>query len=59
LDDIARDTYETKVIKAHRIENLENPTQLDQEPLPYDQYQRERRKMMLDSDETSDATETK
>lgn len=55
LDDISRDTYESKVRKAHRIENLEDPTQIGQEPPTYDQYQRERKKLTSDHEETSPA----
>lgn len=40
MDDIARDTYE-KNVSEQRIENLGDPNY--EEPLTYDQYQRERK----------------
>lgn len=43
LDDIARDTYE-KNARAQSIENLEN--HVYEEPLTYDQYQRERKRVV-------------
>ena len=43
LDDISRDTYE-KNAREKRIENLGNPAY--EEPPTYDQYQRERNKMI-------------
>lgn len=46
LDDMARDTYEANE-KNKRAESLEIRMQAD-EPLPYDQYQRERKEMMAD-----------
>ena len=52
-DDISRDTYESKVIKKQRIENLDDPTQIGQEPPTYDQYQRERKELTSDHEETS------
>ena len=42
LDDISRDTYESIRKKAHRIDNLGNPTPIVQENPGYDQCQRER-----------------
>ncbi len=59
LDDISRDTYESKVIKAHRIDNIGNPTPIDQEPLSYDQYQKERRKMISGDEDTLPDTSEK
>lgn len=53
LDDISRDTYESKVRKAQRIENLDDPTQIGQESPTYDQYQRERKELTSDHNETS------
>jgi len=43
LDDISRDTYEQKA-REQRVENLEDLT--FKEPLTYDQYQRERKKLI-------------
>lgn len=43
LDDISRDTYEKKA-RGQRVENLEDLT--FKEPLTYDQYQRERKKLI-------------
>jgi hypothetical protein len=45
LDDISRDTYE-KNMKKQRIDNIGNPNY--EEPLSYDQYQRERKRMLSD-----------
>jgi hypothetical protein len=45
LDDISRDTYE-KNLRKKRIENIEDPNY--EEPLSYDQYQRERKDMLSD-----------
>ena len=47
LDDISRDTYENEV-RDQRIENLGDPTY--EEPLTYDQYQRERKKLKSDQE---------
>jgi hypothetical protein len=47
LDDISRDTYENSV-RRQRIENLDNPAY--EEPLTYDQYQRERKESYGDSE---------
>ena len=53
LDDIARDTYEKKA-REEQIENLGNP---GYEPPPtYDQYQRERKKL-ISKEEASTAAE--
>ena len=41
LDDISRDTYENNV-REQRIENLGDPAY--EEPLTYEQYQKERKK---------------
>lgn len=54
LDDISRDTYENNV-NAQRIENLGNPTY--NEPLSYDQYQKERKKMTTNREATSSGPE--
>jgi hypothetical protein len=43
LDDISRDTYEKKA-REQRVENL--PDHTLEEPLTYDQYQRERKKLI-------------
>jgi hypothetical protein len=45
LDDISRDTYENN-LRKHRVENIEDPN--NEEPPSYDQYQRERKKMLSD-----------
>ena len=54
LDDISRDTYE-KNVKEQRIENSENPNY--KEPPTYDQYQKKRKELISDHDETSSETE--
>ena len=46
LDDIARDTYE-KNLRKQRIENIEDPNYED--PPSYNQYQRERKKIIQDN----------
>jgi len=43
LDDISRDTYEKKA-REQRFENIRIPT--FEEPLTYDQYQIERKKVL-------------
>ena len=43
LDDISRDTYEKKA-REQRSENLGDPTY--KKPLTYDQYQKERKKLI-------------
>ena len=50
MDDISRDTYENNARKQH-IENLGNP--IDEEYKTYDQYQRERKELTSDHEETS------
>ena len=54
LDDIARDTYH-KNSRAQRSENLGNPGY--QEPLTYDQYQRERKVLISDNEAIPSLTE--
>ena len=49
LDDIARDTYE-KNLRKQRIENIEDPNYED--PPSYNQYQRERKKIIQDNQAT-------
>lgn len=49
LDDIARDTYEKKA-KEQRIEHLGDPTY--EEPPTYDQYQREKKKVISKDEES-------
>jgi hypothetical protein len=49
LDDISRDNYE-KNLRKQRIENIENPNYED--PLTYNQYQRERKKLIQDNQAT-------
>ena len=48
LDDIARDTYEKKAKEQH-IENLGDPAY--EAPPTYDQYQRERKKLISTQEE--------
>ena len=45
LDDISRDTYENN-LRKQRVENIGNLNY--EEPPSYDQYQRERKKMLSD-----------
>ena len=45
LDDISRDTYE-KNMRKQRIENIEDPNY--EEPPSYDQYQKERKRVLSD-----------
>ena len=45
MDDISRDTYE-KNVREQRTENIGNPTY--EEHQTYDQYQRERKKLISD-----------
>lgn len=49
LEDISRDTYEKKA-REQRSENLGNPSY--KEPPTYDQYQKERKKLNSDQEET-------
>ncbi|MGV7223616.1 MAG: hypothetical protein ACQ9MH_19065 [Nitrospinales bacterium] len=49
LDDIARDTYE-KNLRKQRFENIEDPNYED--PPSYNQYQRERKKIIQDNQAT-------
>jgi hypothetical protein len=46
LGDISRDTYENN-LRKHRIENIEDPYY--EEPPSYDQYQRERKRILIRS----------
>ena len=46
LDDIFRDTYENSV-RRQRNENIRKPNY--EEPLSYDQYQRERKELIPDN----------
>jgi hypothetical protein len=50
LDDISRDTYENN-LRKQRIENMEDPSY--EEPPSYDQYQRERKKILSDPGKTN------
>ncbi len=54
MDDVARDTYEKKV-KEERIESLGDPTY--EEPPTYDQYQRERKKLLSKQEESTSEVE--
>ena len=47
LEDISRDTYE-KNVRAQQHDKIINHTQTAEEPLTYDQYQRERKELMTD-----------
>jgi hypothetical protein len=49
LDDISRDNYE-KNLRKQRIENIEDPNYED--PPSYNQYQRERKKIIQDNQAT-------
>jgi len=49
LDDIARDTYE-KNMRKQRVENIEDPNYED--PPSYNQYQRERKRIIQDNQAT-------
>lgn len=53
VGDISRDTYE-KNLRKQRIEHLGDPTYEEQPS--YDQYQRERKKMLQDSGITQTTT---
>ena len=55
LDDISRDTYENN-LRRQRNENLGDPNY--EKPPSYDQYQRERKEMLSDS-EITQTTERK
>ena len=57
LDDIARDTYEANE-KRIRSDNIENQLQIDG-PLTYDQYERDRRKLLAGEDARPSETEKK
>ena len=54
LDDISRDTYE-KNVREQRLENLGDPHY--EEPPSYEQYQRERKEMLSDTEATPSAIE--
>jgi hypothetical protein len=51
LDNISRGIYDQNVKKQH-MENLSNPIQTGNESLSYDQYQRLRKEIILDTEET-------
>ena len=53
-DDISRDIYENN-LRKQRIENLKDPSYEEQPS--YDQYQRERKEMLPDSEVTQTTTE--
>jgi len=52
LDDIVRDTYEKKA-REQRVENLGDPTY--EVPPTYDQYQRERKKLISNDEGPTEA----
>jgi len=54
LDDICRDTYE-KNVRKQRIENSDDPAY--EEPLTYDQYQKQRKDLTTRHKENSSVTE--
>ena len=56
MDDISRDTYENEA-RDQRIENLGDPTY--EEPLTYDQYQRERNKLISKEEASTEAENDK
>jgi hypothetical protein len=56
LDDISRDTYENEV-REQRNENLGDPTY--EEPPTYDQYQRERNKLISKEEASTEAESDK
>jgi hypothetical protein len=56
LDDISRDTYE-KEEREQRIENLGDPTY--EQPPTYDQYQRERNKLISKEEASTEAENDK
>ena len=51
LEDISRDIYENHR-KSEHFENLNDPSKMGEPDLTYDQYQRERREMVSDSEKT-------
>ena len=56
LDDISRDTYANEV-REQRIENIGDPTY--EEPPTYDQYQRERKKLISKEEASTEAENDK
>ena len=56
LDDISRDTYENKA-REQNLENMGDPTY--EEPPTYDQYQRERNKLISKDEAPTEAENDK